>query len=255
MSFDGVLLDFDNTLYHYESAHKPALSASIEFLCQKSGLPCDTISDAYRTARSEINKELEGQAASHSRLLYFQRLNEILGLNPCATVLDAEEIYWSAFLEEMRLRPGVMDFLDSIVHIPFAIVTDLTAQIQFRKLAKLGLDKRLRAVVTSEEVGAEKPAAIIFQSALNKLDIKAERACVIGDSWDRDILGGIRLGIRSFWLRDERTPQVATAGVQQQRKEAPTDKSVSALSFHESWRELVVEFSSFDELKKLMEQF
>ncbi len=200
MSFKGILLDLDNTLYDYDTCHKPALGACVEFISYELNLPIDTVLGAYKEGRAQINKELHGQGASHSRLLYFQRINEILGFKPCRSALKAERIYWEVFLNKMTYRPGAEAFLSAVSAIPVAIVTDLTAQIQFRKLMHLNLDNRISAVVTSEESGAEKPDPRIFQLALQKLGLSADQVCVVGDNWDKDILGGTGLGMRSFWL-------------------------------------------------------
>lgn len=230
MPFRGALLDLDNTLYDYEEAHKPALKASVEWLSGKLSLPNDTVSGAYREARSQINEQLKGLGASHSRLLYFQRLNEILGFNPCHTALDAEELYWSVFLKHMQFRPGAVEFLDSLKGIvAIAIVTDLTAQIQLRKLNHLGLDKHIAALVTSEESGAEKPDAQIFDLALKKLGLTRSDACVIGDNWEKDILGAMSLGMRSFWLKPDEYNDASDRG-----------------------DGLVAEFKTFDELARLI---
>jgi putative hydrolase of the HAD superfamily len=232
MPYKAILLDLDNTLFGYESAHKPALAASFDWLSAKLGVSIDTVSGAYTTARSQINQELRGHGASHSRLLYFQRLNEILGFNPCLTVLEAEEVYWSTFLDSMELRPGVLEFFEATKAIPKAIVTDLTAQIQFRKLARLKIEGELAAIATSEEAGAEKPAPRIFQLAVDKLGAAKNDCCMIGDNWERDIVGGTGFGIKSYWLKEE--------------SDGNEQESLSA------GHDLIVEFGSFYELVGLL---
>lgn len=230
MPFKAVLLDLDSTLYDYDAAHKPALDAGVEFLSNAFNLPADTIRGAYKEGRSQINRELAGQGASHSRLLYFQRIAEILGFDPCLYSLDAENVYWERFISEMVLRPYALEFLDSISDLRVAIVTDLTAQIQFRKLQHFRFQNRFQAIVTSEEAGVEKPDARIFNLALRKLGCDAAETCVIGDNWKKDIVGGISLGMRSFWLRldQERPAQVP---------------------------ELAVEFETFEHLRTLIRSF
>lgn len=228
MSFKGVLLDLDNTLYDYDTCHKPALKAGVEFLANKWNVSYDTVIGAYKEGRSQINKELHGLGASHSRLLYFQRISEILGFSASRPALEAEQVYWDEYFVHMKFRPGASEFLDAIAEIPIAIVTDLTAQVQFRKLVHLELDSRIAAVVTSEESGAEKPDERIFHLALKKLKLKPNEVCVIGDNWHKDIEGGIALGMRSFWLN--------------------TDEYNSADKQHE----LAVTFDSFEQLKMLI---
>jgi putative hydrolase of the HAD superfamily len=50
--------------------------------------------------------------------------------------LDFEQTYWRTFFSNSVLFDGVKELLDDIrlLGIPAAIVTDLTAQIRFRKV-------------------------------------------------------------------------------------------------------------------------
>ena len=80
------------------------------------------------------------------------------------------------------------------------IITDLTAEIQYRKIKKLKLTNLIDFIVTSEEAGIEKPSSNIFELALKKINLKSSEICMIGDSYEKDIVGGINLGIKSFWF-------------------------------------------------------
>src|SRR6185295_7053155 len=88
---------------------------------------------------------------------------------------------------------GARDVIDELRYakIPVALVTDLTAQIQMRKLVYFDLEHAFDAVVTSEEAGADKPDARIFQLALVKLQLadKQPRVWMLGESPEKDIDG------------------------------------------------------------------
>ena len=83
------------------------------------------------------------------------------------------------------------------------LVTDLTAHIQHRKIKKLKLEDYVSFAVTSEEAGKEKPHPYMFMMALEKLNLKAEEVCMVGDSFKKDIIGASNLGIKSIWLNKE----------------------------------------------------
>lgn len=102
----------------------------------------------------------------------------------------------------MTLFEGVLDFLKNskLKNIPLIIVTDMVAQTQFEKLSKLGIDQFISAVVTSEEAGVEKPNKKIFNIALTKMNLKAKNVIMIGDSYEKDIMGAKKLGIHAYWL-------------------------------------------------------
>ena len=66
----------------------------------------------------------------------------------------------------MPLFNGVRDiFYELKKRYSIGILTDLTSHIQLRKLTYFGLEDIFDAVVTSEEVGADKPNDKVFKLA------------------------------------------------------------------------------------------
>ena len=59
----------------------------------------------------------------------------------------------------------------------------------------LGLEPYLDFVVTSSEVGANKPEPPIFLAALEKAGVKASEAVHVGDQYNLDVVGARRVGI------------------------------------------------------------
>lgn len=199
---NAVLLDTDNTLYEYEPAHKRAINATSKKLNNLLCLSKKEFLHFYNSARSQIKVELGDVASSHSRLLYFQRLLEICGFKAeLLTALDLEQTYWRTFLANAPLFEGVELFLESLrkKDIPIAIVTDLTAHIQLRKLTYFNLENTFDAVVTSEEAGADKPDLRNFELVLKKLSLsKSENIWMIGDNPATDIRGGKLINATTF---------------------------------------------------------
>lgn len=200
MKFKGILLDIDNTLYDYKKRHEYALESVFNSLGTEHALPKETLTKLYAQARSQIHKELSGTAAAHNRMLYFQRMFELLNFNALKYALSAYNKYWNVFLDSLVVREGVCDFLDFVKDAKICLVSDLTAHIQYRKIQRLRLAGYADFLVTSEEAGREKPHPRIFKMALTKLKIPASRVCMIGDCFEKDILGAIKLKIKSFWL-------------------------------------------------------
>jgi len=203
MKFKGVLLDIDNTLYDYSFAHQKALSTVFDNLSDLFSFERKTLEVAFAQARKKIHIELSQTAASHNRLLYFQRMFEYLNINPLNHTLCAYNTYWDTFLDNLNPYDGVYSFLKLIENKKVCLLSDLTAHIQHRKIQKLDLYNYIDALVTSEESGVEKPHPYIFMLALKKLDLIASDVCMVGDSFEKDIIGALGLGIRSFWLNWE----------------------------------------------------
>lgn len=189
---DGIFFDLDNTFYSYSPAHEAAQDSVRAKAMQMFSISKKHFDNACIEARTQIKKQLPDHAASHSRLLYFQRMLEIMGLgSQILLALDFEQTYWRTFLAKARLFEGVKEVLDELrlQGVALAIVTDLTAQIQFRKIVLFELDKFFDCVVTSEEAGFEKPHHAPFLLAENKLRLKNGIIWMVGDSVAKDIRG------------------------------------------------------------------
>ena len=140
---DAILFDTDNTLYPYDPAHELAQQAIRDKVVKKFSINQKDFDLAFKHARKDIKDRLQNTSSSHSRLLYIQRMLEQMGLgSQVLLALDLEQTYWRTFLSNANLFKNVKELLDDIrlLGIPTAIVTDLTAQIQFRKIVYFGLD-------------------------------------------------------------------------------------------------------------------
>ena len=197
----AILLDLDDTLYAYKPCYQAGYEACNVLAQEKYNIDPIDFENAWKSGRNRVHQDLHGQGASHSRLLYVQKLYENLyhKTNP-AFALEMEERYWSVFLDTMEFNPGVEEFLQEAKDkgIKMCIVTDLTAQIQMRKWIKLDLGRYIDFLVTSEEAGVEKPGAYMFELAMEKLGVKAEECVMIGDSEEKDVKGAEALGIKAY---------------------------------------------------------
>ena len=190
---DAILFDTDNTLYPYDPAHAAALKAVRDKVTRTFSIEPEAFDKAFNEARNQVKSRLKHTAASHSRLLYLQRMLEIFGLgSQVLLALDFEQTYWRTFLSNAVLFDGVKEILDDLrlMGIPTAIITDLTAQIQFRKVVYFGLDHHFDYIVTSEEAGFDKPHEAPFKIALEKMRPKGDCIWMIGDNPVNDIRGG-----------------------------------------------------------------
>lgn len=189
---DAVFLDLDDTIYPYEPCHIEASLRVERKFTDLTGSSANDFATALSLAKEQVKSRLGATAASHSRLLYFKRALEILAFgNRFDWALALDEAYWQTFIEEMKIFEGVREFLVRLnsLGIPIVVVTDLTTEIQLRKIIALDLQKLVSFVVTSEEVGIEKPDARPFNAAKELVGIKSKAIWMIGDSESKDIAG------------------------------------------------------------------
>ena len=198
MSYEAVLFDLDNTLYPYAPCNEAGKRAALAALREHGyGMDRSTFDELYATARREAKREVRGTAASHERFLYFKRALRIhADTHDAAAALAVGEAYWDGFMTEMTPCDGVASTLAALQEagLAVAVVTNLTTHVQLEKLVRLGIDEYVDRLVTSEEVGREKPSAIPFTTALSALDLRPSEALVVGDNVEADIAGGNAVG-------------------------------------------------------------
>ncbi len=204
--FKAVIFDIDGTLYSYAANDKIAVESLCEYAANILHVEESEFRTTYNEARRIVKEErLKDGGARHSKVLFFQTTLELLGKSAFHYVLEMYDVYWNNFLENMKPFDGAFEFIEKLksLNVKISLCTDMTTHIQYRKIKKLGLDKFIDFMVTSEETGLEKPAREMFELALKKLNVNAEDTAFFGDSLERDIEGAARVGITPFWYNDK----------------------------------------------------
>jgi len=77
-------------------------------------------------------------------------------------------------------------------------------------LRELGLDPYFNFVVTSREVGVDKPQPPIFLTALERAGVSAQEAVYLGDQYETDVVGARGVGIKPILIdRYDLLPEVS----------------------------------------------
>lgn len=218
-----IVLDLDNTLYSYDECRLEGFAALSSYLTRNVGLSKANFESAWVSAKERVKTRVGRVASSHSRLLYLEQLmiDLELGFRP-TFLLQAHQTYWAAFLGRMRLRPGVEDFLVAarICGAHLVVLTDLTSEIQLRKIVRLGISKLIDQVVSSELVGSEKNSMAGFDFVLCTL--RPERLSCI------------------WFVGDEPNDQ-------------PSQEWIAAAGLENKTRHWVIPETNFYQLKKMIE--
>lgn len=111
--------------------------------------------------------------------------------------------------------------MSSSVHSPvggrWAFSTNGPPDIQRLKLSRSGLAECFDQVVISGETGIGKPDPRVFLLAAERLGTAAADTIMVGDSWERDVVGAARAGMRAVWLSGGRVPPEQLMGVTEVR--------------------------------------
>ncbi|QAU13701.1 HAD family hydrolase [Halorubrum sp. BOL3-1] len=211
MSYEAVLFDLDNTLYPYAPCNEAGKRAALAAFRERGyEMDRETFDELYATARREAKRETRTTAASHDRHIYFERALRLhAGEHDAADALAVGDAYWEGYASEMELCDGVERVFDALGEsgLDIAVVTNLTTRVQLRKLSRLAVDDRVDRLVTSEEVGREKPSAIPFTTALAAFECRPTEALMVGDNPAADVGGANAVGMdTALFAADDNAP-------------------------------------------------
>lgn len=193
----AILLDLDNTVYNYAPCNKAGVQAVI--------LAARCSREQYDLAKATVKDTIPtSQGASHCRLLYCLQLTEDLtGRTDLIRAREWHAAFWSAYFEKMKPDDGVAEMIAQWKQEQVRIgwVTDFTTERQILKLEKLELLEAADFMVTSEQVGVEKPHDKGARLALKKLGCEPGEAWFIGDDLQKDVAMALDLKMQKvIWM-------------------------------------------------------
>ena len=228
----AVLFDLDDTLFDHRRSARAALrevhrahAADLDFAA------FERHHAAYLEAMHV--EVLAGRLGlDDARRERFRKVFLALGVRLDAAAVDAvASAYRTGYMTARRALPGAADLLAALrPHARIVIVTNNLLEEQQDKLAHCGLTPMVDALVASEDVGVSKPDARIFDIALERAGVEADRAVMVGDSWANDVAGAHAVGIRAVWFNPDGSPMPPEpAGIREIRALGPVAEIVAQL--------------------------
>jgi putative hydrolase of the HAD superfamily len=201
----AVLFDLDDTLFDHSAACRAALDS----------LGLGHLEPEYLRLLTEgHHRVLAGEISFPEARIERFRL-----LCPGTTRDEACELgrrYSAHYRASRQPVPGALELLAELrPRVSIGIVTNNKVAEQEEKVGFLGLGPFIDELVVSEEVGVAKPDPGIFRAALERLEVEAREAVMVGDSWESDVMGAVAAGIPAVWLnrRGEPVPDPGMARV------------------------------------------
>ena len=103
--------------------------------------------------------------------------------------------YRDAYVRNWRLIEGAEDVLEYASRTGVVgILSNGFREMQQAKIARFGLDRWVRHIVLSEDVGAMKPSRVIFDAAAKAAGGHERRRVYVGDSFATDVVGSRAAG-------------------------------------------------------------
>ncbi|MDR0900763.1 MAG: TIGR02253 family HAD-type hydrolase [Methanobrevibacter sp.] len=198
----AVFFDVDDTLLDTSSFAELARKAAIDLMVE-NGLPLDN-EGAYK-----LLKEIVSQKGSNYHKHFNVLTKTVCGEeNPLLIALGMVTYHNVKFslLRPFPRTTEILIYLKSKGYRLAVISNGLTIK-QWEKLVRLNLHYFFDEIITSEEVGFEKPNKRIFEEALDKMGCKAERSIMVGNKFEVDTLGAVNTGMSAILVNSNISEQ------------------------------------------------
>jgi putative hydrolase of the HAD superfamily len=216
----GILWDIDDTLFDYTSAEAAGilqhlrtegLLGAFDSPEQALGLWRQDMERAYaRFLAGELSFREQRRVRVHT---FLARADHSLRGDRAADAWFRR--YARCYEQHWQLFPDVLPVLDALGDsYAHGLLSNSSSAHQRRKLRRLGVHRRFRSLVCSDDIGCAKPAAEAFRAGCAALGLPAERVVYVGDKLTTDALGALGAGLHPVWLDRPATGSApAPAGV------------------------------------------
>ncbi len=200
MSYNCVLLDFDDTLVSFAQSEKISLTK----VYNKYNIPVtEENMEFYHSENEKLWRDFEKGKIKKKDIEKnrFQKVVSRFGLSG-VTAEQMNRDYVNYLKNSAILMDGAIEFLEDIEdYATIAIVTNGIDSVQQNRLKLSRVIDFADGVFTSEKVGYNKPDKRIFFNALKTLGIENnKKVLVVGDNLHSDIKGGINAGLDTCWV-------------------------------------------------------
>ena len=150
--------------------------------------------------------------------------------------LTNREVFWSVFCSRTSLEQKIMEpLVDSFYREQFPALQSVTGRKPVTsKLIKTCFDHGLKVVIatnplfprraiehrldwagvpvreydyvlvtTYENMHSAKPATDYYREILTNIDVRADRALMVGDDWENDMVPASQVGLFTYWISEE----------------------------------------------------
>lgn len=201
-AIDTVLFDLDDTLLDDSTAYKRAARRVADDLAAERGVEAERLVTAYVAQASGFWKKL-----SHEHLTLpihdarAQLWSDALVASgvpvDIALAQRCAESYTRYRADGLELFPGALDLVLALRErdCKLGIVSNGFAATHNEKVDRLGLRPYVDGLFLADEMGMVKPNPEIFRLVCRTLGSEPARTAMVGDRYDRDIIGAGSVGL------------------------------------------------------------
>ncbi len=208
----AVLFDFDETLQDRTAAFEDYMDTFFDTFCPE-------IDEAEREKRKE-DMRVTGKGGYVNREEWCAGLIDMWGWKDAPSNVVLARHYDETFGDHNVIFPNSEKLLSELKKRGYlvGVITNGPSYLQNHKMDTSGLRKYCDIVVVSGDVGVHKPDPALFVYSAEKLGLKPEECCYVGDHPINDIQGALDAGMMAIrmdygWFKgqmlDENVPTIS----------------------------------------------
>jgi putative hydrolase of the HAD superfamily len=192
----AVIFDLDNTLLDFVRMKETGVRAAITAMIEAG------LEDDENSAYSFIFDLYEKHGWEY-QLVFDDYLRDRLGVVDYKYLAAAIVSYRRAKEASLSVYPNVRRTLLTLLKIgmKLAVVSDAPSREAWMRIYYLNLHHIFDLVITFDDTMVQKPSPKPFKLALEKLDIPAESALMVGNWPERDMVGAKMVGMKTVFAR------------------------------------------------------
>ncbi|MDD4819555.1 MAG: YjjG family noncanonical pyrimidine nucleotidase [Flavobacteriales bacterium] len=197
-----LFFDLDHTLWDFERNSAEALEETLIALnlIGRNGITAQNFISRYHVINDKMWDEYR-RGVIEKEALRTRRFEDALALFSIRENGLAErfaQTYLDLCPRKKNLFPHTEEVLKKLSEkCTMHLITNGFSEVQTIKMENKGLKPYFHQMITSEEAGAKKPSAEIFDYAVNKTGAEKKNSVMIGDDIENDVMAAINAGFDS----------------------------------------------------------
>ncbi len=198
---DTVLFDLDDTLHDDTAAYQEAARLVAVDVARERPIDPAALLAAYVAEASAFWKKLSVEHLTagiiDTRAQMWHDALLAVGIDDVALSERCAHDYGRYRSDVLELSPGALDCIETLRArgCKLGIVTNGFAATHHEKIARLGITDHFDALFLADEMGMVKPDPAVFRHACEVLGSPPARTAMVGDRYDRDIIGAQQCGL------------------------------------------------------------
>ncbi len=204
----AVIFDLDDTIWNYTEADKFACMSVFNMMRNIMKEEYPDLDVLYKKNVIDL-KSSNNINNKHNKMIYFKRMFEQLNI-PLQYLSNIMEEYKTNFESKLFPFEGIFELFSLLKqnNIKIGVLSNNHLQEQYSRLEKFSFIPYIDVIVTTDEIGEEKPSILPFLEMIHKLQVSPENIIMIGDNIQHDMIPAknVKIGLCLLYDRNHTSP-------------------------------------------------